>query len=405
MTKTLELVEEHDAELVEVDAHIAFSIKRELLTAYLARIVPILPNKETLPGSSLVHLTAHDAKKGSLAFLSFYATNGEQQLLFDVDGPKVVKSGAVSVPGKKLLEVARLAPKKWVHIQAVGNTLYVRSGNVRWNIQVDSAKKGPTFFKNDDTYPIEIPRREFMNALKIVLKAAPENTARESLQQVQIKEGYATVCDGSRMHRKKIHEFPAKTDFNLQIPAAELLVKALDNYSESDTITVEISKTAMLFDIGTEKFITQRSILPFPKMDSVLLAPALRNEHTLSVDRADLVDSINRVKINSDPASATVSLSILQVDHNVFKLKISARDMGGNSSEDIIECQWFGPDKFAPMFFHYKKLLDMLQTTTDEFVFLKLGDDPAKGQKSPVYMTEPEDGLTVVLQQKPATYM
>lgn len=404
MTKTLELVEEHDAELVEVDAHIAFSIKREILTAYLSRILPVLPNKETIPGSSLVHLTAHEAKSNSLAFVSFYATNGEQQVLFDVDGPRVIRAGSVSVPAKRLLEVARLAPKKWVHLQAVGGVLYVRSGNVRWNIQVDSSKKTPTFIRNDEIYPIDIPRWSFLDALKIVLKASPENTARESLQQVQIKDGYATVCDGSRLHRKQISEFPAKTDFNLQIPSARLLVKALEN-SDSELITLEMSKTAMLFDIGTEKFITQRSILPFPKVDGLFIAPALRNEHTLTVERADLVDSINRVKINSDPASATVSLSVVQVDHNVFNLKVAARDLGGNSSEDIIECQWFGPDKFAPMFFHYKKLLDLLQTTTDEFVFLKLGDDPAKGQKSPMYMNEPEDGLTVVLQQKPAIYM
>lgn len=404
MVKTLELVEEHDAELVEVDAHIAFSIKRELLTAYLARTVPILPNKETIPGSSLVHLTAHEAKPGTVPFLSFYATNGEQQALFDVDGPKVVRAGAVSVPGKKLLEVAKLAPKKWIHIQAVGGTLYVRSGNVRWNIQVDSSKKAPTFFRTEDTYPIDIPRWEFLNALKITLRAAPETTARESLQQVQIKDGYATVCDGTRLHRKQIREFPAKTNFNLQVPAATLLVKALEN-SDSDLITVEMSKTALLFDIGTEKFITQRSILPFPKLDSLLLAPALRNEHTMSLDREELIRSIQRVKVNSDPASATISLTVVPEAHDLYKLTVSARDLGGNSSEDSVECQWTGPSKFAPMFFHYKKLLDLLESTHDEFVFLKLGDDPAKGQKSPMYMTDPEEGLTIVLQQKPPIYM
>lgn len=404
MTKTLELVEEHDAELVEVDAHLAFSIKREVLAMYLARIMPVLPNKETVPGSTLVHLTAHEAKKGALAYLSLYATNGEQQALFDVDCPKVVLPGAVGVPARRLLEVVRLAPKKWVHIQVVGSTLFVRSGNVRWNIQVDSHPMTAKFIRNETTHPIDIPRWEFMNALKLVLKAAPTNIAREALQQVQIKDGYATVCDGTRMHRKKIQEFPAKTDFNIQIPAAQLLVKALDKV-DTDTITVEFSKTAMLFDVGAEKFITQRSILPFPKVDQLLIAPALRNEHTLSVDRVDLIEAIQRVKVNSDPTSATVSLSIQQVEYDKFVLKITARDMGGNSSEDTIECAWFGPEKFEPLYVHYKKFLDMLESTSDEFVFLKLGDAPAKGQKSPIYLNEPEDGLTVVLQQKQSAYM
>lgn len=404
MTKILSLVEEHDAEHVEVDSQLAFSVKREVLVEYLTRIMPVLPSKETIPGSSLVQLTTHHSTKSSLAYMSLYATNGEQQVLFDVDCHKVLVAGSVGVPGRKFLEVVKLSPKKWVHLQAVGSTLYVRSGNVRWSIQVDSAPKKVKFLKTETSYPVDIPRRAFLDALKIVLKSAPDNNSREALQQVQIKGGFATVCDGTRMHRKQIQEFPAKTDFNIQIPAAKLLIKGLSK-SDSELISVEITKTAMLFDVGTEKFITQRSILPFPNVDQLLIAPAVRNEHTLSLDRSELIQSIHRVKVNSDPTSATVALTIQKTAKDTHEVKITARDFGGNSSEDTIPATWFGPEKFDTLYVHYRKFLDMLESTGDEFVFLKLGDAPSKGQKSPIYLHEPEDGLTVVLQQKQSTYM
>lgn len=404
MMKVLDLVEDHAAELVEVDASLAFSVKRDILVSYLSRLLPVLPQKETIPGSELVHLTAHEATKSSVSYVSFYATNGEQQVLFEVDSLKVFLPGSTSVPGRKLLEVAKLSPKKSVHIQVVGTTMFVRSGNVRWRIQTDSNYQGPKFIRSDFTHPIEIPRREFLEALKIVLKASPPVSARESLQQVQIKDGVATVCDGTRIHRKKINEFPAKTDFNLQINAAKLLVRALAKTEES-SIFVELSKTAILFDVGAEKFITQRSILPFPKIDNLFLAPAIRNEHTLSFDRQDLIDSIFRVKVTSDPVSAMVSLSITQVDYDKYVIKVHARDPWGNTSEDTVDCHWFGPEKFDPLHVHYRKFIDLLESTTDEFVFLKLGDHPAKGQRSPIYLNSNDEGLTVVLQQKQSIYM
>ena len=401
MTKTLELVEEFDAELVEVDARLAFSIKRDVLAEYLSRILPVIPTKETIPGSSLVSITAHLAQKGALAYLTLYATNGEQQVLFDIDAPRVLKEGSVNVPARKLQDLIKLAPKKWVHIQVVGSTMYVRSGNVRWVIQADSNNRTPRV-SPEDTIPIEIPRWEFLNALRIVLSASPDSSARESLQQVQFKDGFATVCDGTRLHRKQIKEFPGNVNFNLQIPAAKLLVRAMAK-AEVENITVEISKTALLFDVGSEKFITQRTILPFPNLEGLFLAPAIRNEYTLSVERLEFIDSISRVKINSDPMSATIALEIVNGAKGKHFLSITARDLGNNSSEENIQCQWFGPAKYDTMYVHYRKFLDLLQSTTDEYVFLKLGDNPAKGQKSPVYLNDPDAGLTVVLQQKLAS--
>jgi DNA polymerase III sliding clamp (beta) subunit (PCNA family) len=220
--------------------------------------------------------------------------------------------------------------------------------------------------------------------------------------QVLIRNGTVTACDGGRLHRVDLRAIGTTADLTIPTKVVDELLKALRN-SDAEFLRMGYDDQHLVFRIEDDSIVAQRLLIPFPEVESLLLGPAFSNTNTLTVDRVELADSIKRVRVNADPDSAVILLSLLPGKKDdqgnlQWSLAIRAKDRQGNASQEVIGCQWVGNGKPQELAFNHHYLSDLLAVYDSETVIFRVGDD-TKTLKTPLFLEDRALGFTAIVQQ------
>lgn len=408
MSKILDLVNtEFDdsdlaPEILPVDARLSIRTTAANLVALFERAASVSPTKEIITGTAYSLLEAFQAEMGTGSYIQVTSTDGEQSLVVVADQTNVILAGAALIPAKKVLDILKLAPEEMVRIDVIGNSARIRSGQAQWTVQVPSGDALPPMPDVSDIELQAMSREKFLGALLIARKAASTQAARSSLMQVQVKNRTLTGADGSRALRQHVSELSIHTEMDIPLKVVDELIKALQK-SDSSEFELGANHQHLAFRIDHDILIAQRLLLPFPDVEKMFLAPALNNEHRLTVNTADLTAVVKRVRVNADPEFAGIYLGLVpgkKDDEGVqhYSLRVSARDKTGNSAQETLQCRWEGAKGAREVLVNHKHLLDLLSSYSAERISFRVGDDSKTIRRS-LYLDDPETGFTGVIGQ------
>lgn len=385
------------AEILPADARLSFTAQGTHLQRIFARAASVSPQKEVIPGTAHALLEVVQGTMSQAAHLRITASDGDQTVSVALAGVNVHMEGAALVPAKRVYDILKLIPVSHVKLEVVGQSLTIRSGRALWTVQVPV---GESLNQRLDVSGIEmhpVSSTELADALSIARTAAASSNARVSLMQVQIRDGRITGCDGGRLHRARVDGLTYDIAVTIPIKSVDEIVRAL-RAAGDEIVALGYDDSRVVLEVGEDVIVAQRLLLPFPDIEALILGPVFDNTRQLTVPRNDLLDAIKRVRVNSDPDSAAISLNIMpgkNGDGLSWVLVIQARDRAGNASKEAMVCEWTGISG-ATVSFNHHYLTDMLGIVNDQEVTLKLGAD-SKTIKAPI-LIESEEFVGVIQQ-------
>ena len=385
-------------EILPVDARLSIHGSVSSLIELFERAVAVAPVKEIIRGTSFILLEAFESTANELSYVQITATDGEQSIAVLNDTLTVNMAGAALLPGKRVLDILKLAPSDAVRLDVLGNTATIHSERAVWTVQTPIGDSLPPFPDVNGITLHQVDRKALLEALEVARKAVATTTARTSLMQAEIKNGAITACDSARVHRKVIEGFPTSLNFTLPVRTMDEAIRAL-KASDSEFIELGCSISTFVMRLGQDILIGQRLVVPFPDVEQLLMAPAMMNTAELTVNTQELSAIVRRVRINADTDFSAIFLAILPTKTDTkWTLAVRARDRSGNTSQETMDVLFTGGTKAREICVNHRYLFDLLSCYEEEFGVIKLGED-TKTKKSPILIEDSVTGFTAVLAQ------
>ncbi len=317
----------------------------EKVTAQRGNVQPVLANVLFEAETNTLNLTATDLE------ISIKANTTAA----------VKKEGKITLPAKKLLEIAAKLPDKPVEfsLNEDTNVVSITCGNSKFEIIGISAQEFPKIEDEiQDGTQIEIEMEPLLKSIKNTVYAAANYENRNVISGVfcNIKGTKLEMAatDGNRLTR---------------------IIEAIKNKDEKNAKIVIPSKTLNEFVrictfISEEKvlLIVDKSRLTLKTMSFSINSRLIEGEYppyeqlipkttsnTASVSREDLITALDRVSTMVNDRTSIVKFVF---DDN--KLLLKAETPNSGTSEDVIDCVYKG-DELA-IAFNYKYVLDSIKT-------------------------------------------
>jgi DNA polymerase III subunit beta len=346
-----------------------FSVAQTELLQALQLVSNAVPSRTTLPVLSNILVEAAD---GSLQL-----TATDLDLSITTKAMADVKAdGALTVPAKKLLELARKLPKEDLKLEAKDLTLNVVSKTGRFKFLCIRPEEFPARPNVSPDVHLTIEAKSFERLVRRTIYAVSTDETRPALNGAlfQMSEGEIRLVatDGHRLARATL-KHPAATkgalkgDVILPLKAMNHLLRLLADCG--DTVTVELSKTHVRFVLGKTTLTTKLIEGPFPNYEQVL--PKNNNKH-LSVNKDVLAAALDRVSVFSDSLTRQVKFAI---STNRLRLVVQTPDQG-EATEDL-EAKYDSDD--LDIGYNANYLLDILRTMESDEVLLQLNTPVTAG--------------------------
>lgn len=397
MTTLNDLVEMEDAEpemvaeILPADARLSFTAPVSTLVDVFARAAAVSPSKEVVPGTAHALLEVIQATSRQAAHVRVTATDGDQTVSVVSGSVSVHMEGSALLPAKRVHEILKLAPAATAKLEVIGQSLAIRSGRALWGVQVPV---GESLNQRLDVSGIEmhsVSAVELSTSLASARVAASSTNARIALMQIQIRNGSVTACDGGRLHRVPIEGLSHDISVTIPVKSVDQIIKALQGAGD-EMVSLGYDDSHVVLEVGDDVIVAQRLLLPFPDVEPLILGPTFDNDFSLTVPTEELLSAVRRVRVNSDPDSAAISLNITPGKGDgvieTWVLLVQARDRAGNVSKEAMVCRWSGT-KAATVTFNHRYLSEMLALVKEPDVTLKLGAD-TKTTKAPILIETPE---------------
>jgi DNA polymerase III subunit beta len=236
-----------------------------------------------------------EAREGELRLA---ATDMELSLRASVPA-QVEGDGAVVLPGRTLVDIARLLPADEVTIEhrASESVVHVSSGSASYTLHTYNAEDFPRLPELTDTPTFAVDREALLATIARVARAASRDEARPVLTGVLVQfTGDKLVMAATDSYRLAIKE----TRLAAPAPELEAIVpsRALQELSRiagsSDEIAVGVQENQVLFSADGVWLTTRRIDGQFPNYRQ-LLPEAF--EHELVVPRGELLDVVRRAAV------------------------------------------------------------------------------------------------------------
>jgi len=230
--------------------------------------------------------------------LRLAATDMELSLRATVSA-RVEGDGAVVLPGRTLVDIARLLPGDDVTIEhsAAESVVHIASGSASYTLHTHNAEDFPRLPELTDTQTFEIDREALLETIGRVARAASRDEARPVLTGVLVQfAGDKLVMAATDSYRLAVKE----TTLGSPAPDLEAIVpsRALQELSRvaggADEVAVGVQENQVLFSAGGVWLTTRRIDGQFPNYRQLLPETF---EHELTVPRAELLDVVRRASV------------------------------------------------------------------------------------------------------------
>lgn len=327
----------------------------EKITAQKGNVQPVLANVLFEAENNTVNLSATDLE---ISIKSKTAA-------------AVKKEGKITLPAKKLLEIAAKLPDKPVEfsLNEDTNVVTITCGSSKFEITGISASEFP---RNDEEIKegteIEIETAPFIKSIKNTVFAAANYENRNVISGVLllIKNGILEMAatDGNRLTRITGEiKSDASADIRIVIPAKTLNeFLRICSFVQEEKVILTADKSKLT--LKTMNFVINSRLVEgeYPPYEQLIPKSA---SSSAAVSREDLIDALDRVSTMVNDRTC-----IVKFNFGGSKLLLKAETPNSGASEDVIDCEYTGED--LTIAFNYKYVLDSLKTMESKTVKIGL---------------------------------
>jgi DNA polymerase-3 subunit beta len=356
--------------------NLEISISRAELLRELTAAQSVVERKTTIPILSNFLFEAADDK------LTITATDLDQSLRTSC-AAKVKKSGACTIPARKLYDYIKLLPDGDISIKLLDNHwVQIRAGRSNTKMVGMARANFPQVLDFPSSGGYKISASALRNMISKTIFSISNEESRYTLNGALLvlkAESMAMVAtDGHRLAHIEKHgeSLEGITGEKRTLIPRKALAELQGLLSNTDAETIEFAddEQTLFFRIGGRVLTSRKLTGQFPNYEAVLPRD---NTKFVIVRSEDLMASIQRVAQFADERSGAIKIRLEQNE-----LKLSAQSTDAGESEDIIET----PYNYDPLVvgFNSQYLIDFLRATgeTGE-VRLEFKDAQSAGQMRP----------------------
>ncbi len=317
----------------------------EKITAQRGNVQPVLANVLFEAKDSVLNLSATDLEISVKAQTTV----------------AIKKEGNITLPAKKLLEIAAKLPDKPVEfsLNEDTNVVNITCGNSKFEIIGISAQEFPKSEEEiSDGTEIEIETEPLLKSIKNTVYAAANYENRNVISGVfcliQGSRLEMAATDGNRLTRivETIKNIDGK-NAKIVIPSKTLneFVRICSFISEEKVVFI-IDKSRLI--LKTMSFSINSRLIEGEYPPYTQLIPKTTANNSL-VSKEDLISALDRVSTMVNDRT-----SIVKFMFNDNKLLLKAETPNSGMSEDIIDCEYTGEE--LAIAFNYRYVLDSVKT-------------------------------------------
>jgi DNA polymerase-3 subunit beta len=335
---------------------------REELLAPLQSVIGVVERRQTMPILANVLLSAHDNR------LSVTGTDLEVELVATAN-ISVQQNGAITVPGRKLLDIFRALPEKTnVTLSTEGERLSLRGGRSRFTLSSLAAAEFPVVDEINAQQTLTVAQGEFRRLIDKTHFAMAQQDVRYYLNGMLLEtEGKALRAIATDGHRLAL----AETELEIRVKAAQQVIlprKAVLELQRilgaEKTIELAIGTNHVRAQIGEIRFTSKLIDGRFPEYGRVIPAAPTK---IIDAERETLRQALQRTAILSNEKYRGVRVSM-----KPDLMMIQAHNPEQEEAEDEVEVNYQGDE--VEIGFNVNYLLDALSAIDSDRVEIGLTD-------------------------------
>jgi DNA polymerase-3 subunit beta len=268
-----------------------------------------------------------EAREGELRLA---ATDMELSLRANV-AAQIDGDGSIVLPGKTLVDIARLLPSDEVTIEhkPTESVVHVTSGSASYTLHTYNAEDFPRLPELDVVETFSVDRESLLETITRVARAASRDESRPVLTGILVSfTGGKLVMAATDSYRLAVKE----TDLDGSLPDLEAIVpgRALQELARiagsGDTVEVGVYENQVLFSVAGAWLTTRRIDGQFPNYRQLLPE---QFEHELTLPRGEVLEVVRRASVMIQRATplqlrfAEGELTVLARTHEVGESKES----------------------------------------------------------------------------------
>src|SRR5690349_22684085 len=236
--------------------------------------------------------------EGQGAELRLAATDMELSLRATLSA-QIEGDGAIVLPGKTLVDIARLLPADEVAIEhkPAESVVHVTSGSASYTLNTYNPEDFPRLPEVDAVQTFSVVRESLLETIGRVARVASRDESRPVLTGVLVSfTGGKLVMAATDSYRLAVKE----TSLDSPVPDLEAIVpsRALQELSriagDGDEIAIGVQENQVLFSVAGVWLTTRRIDGQFPNYRQLLPETF---EHELTVSRVELLDVVRRAGV------------------------------------------------------------------------------------------------------------
>jgi DNA polymerase-3 subunit beta len=341
-----------------------FSATREQILGPLQSVIGVVERKQTMPVLANVLLAA----KGNR--LSVTGTDLEVELVAAGE-VSVAQPGEITVPGRKLLDIAKSLPEKAaVTVTLDGEKLKITAGRSRFTLSTLAATEFPVVDSVNATQTITLPQAELSRLIGKTHFSMAQQDVRYYLNGTLLETDGKTLrtvaTDGHRLAIAETELAAAGKNVQAQqviVPRKGVLELQRILGSTGD-VEIQIGTNHIRLQIGDIRFTSKLIDGKFPEYGRVI--PASPGKIVV-VDRDLIRAALQRTAILSNEKYRGVRVSLAK-----NSVKLQAHNPEQEEAQDEVEVDYSGDE--LEIGFNVTYLLDALSAVDTETVEIGLTD-------------------------------
>lgn len=286
-------------------------ISRDDLIRGITRTASALPQRSSIPALSNI-LLEFLQEDGALR-----STATDLELAVIVDMPATIQeSGALTVPGKKLLESVREMPDGEITLMSgERNTLTLKCGKARLTLRGTAREEYPSLPPVSVENPFHVASGVLRDAVRKTIIAAGTDDTRTFLTGVNmVISGSETRLVATDGHRLAICDFSLSEgphggkalNVNVLAPARVLSLAALD-LPDDGKVQIAVTETHIVFITSGGNYYSRLIAEKFPDYEKIIPKSA---ELKVTLNTAAFAEALRRVNPFANPRTQAVNLMI-----------------------------------------------------------------------------------------------
>ena len=297
--------------------------------------------------------------------LQLAATDMELSLRTTVPA-QIEGDGAVVVPGRRLVELAKLLPSEEVEIEhrPEESVVHVTSGSASYTLHTYNAEDFPRLPEFDAVTTFTVDREALLETVNRVARSASRDESRPVLTGILARfEAGKLVMAATDSYRLSVKE----TELGGQVPELEAIIPAralqeLTRIAQSgDEVELGVHENQVVFSVDGIAMTTRRIDGQFPNYRQLLPESF---EHELALPRNELLDVVRRAAVMIERTSP------LQLRFAEGELTVTARTHEVGESKESLPAPFTGDP--LEIGFNADFLRDGLESVTGDEVRFKL---------------------------------